>query len=67
MIDQPARQTAMRGGLAWLDLECQTRFDKTFLDCADAERAAVLDDIAWPNEAGPECRTASRSSPASAT
>src|SRR5262245_32019740 len=28
MIDQPARQTAMRGGLAWLDLECETRFDK---------------------------------------
>src|SRR5262245_7890703 len=23
------RQTAMRGGLAWLDLECQDRFDKT--------------------------------------
>ena len=32
MIDQPDRQTAMRGGLAWLDLECQQRFDKTFLD-----------------------------------
>ena len=27
MIDQPARQVAMRGGLAWLDLECQRRFD----------------------------------------
>ena len=29
MIDQPARQTAMRGGLAWLDRECVSRFDKT--------------------------------------
>ena len=48
MIDQPARQVAMRGGLAWLDLECQKRFDKTFLNCAEAERNAVLDDIAWP-------------------
>jgi hypothetical protein len=45
------RQTAMRGGLAWLDLECQDRFDKTFLDCADADRKAVLDDIAWPEKA----------------
>ena len=23
MVDQPARQTAMRGGLAWLDRECR--------------------------------------------
>lgn len=53
MIDQPARQVAMRGGLAWLDLECQKRFDKTFLNCAEAERNAVLDDIAWPSRARP--------------
>jgi len=54
MVDQPNRQTAMRGGLAWIDLECQDRFDKTFLDCTAAERAAVLDDIAWPQKATPE-------------
>ena len=54
MIDQPARQVAMRGGLAWLDRECHKRFDKPFLDCADAERTAVLDDIAWPATAKPE-------------
>lgn len=54
MIEQPARQVAMRGGLAWLDRECQLRFDKMFLDCADAERSAVLDDIAWPSGAKPE-------------
>ncbi len=54
MIDQPVRQVAMRGGLAWLDVECQKRFDKTFLDCAEAERTAVLDDIAWPSRAKPE-------------
>ena len=53
MIDQPNRQVAMRGGLAWLDLECQKRFDKTFVDSADAERAAVLDDIAYPERAHP--------------
>ena len=54
MIDQPARQVAMRGGLAWLDVECQRRYDKIFLNCTDAERAAVLDDIAWPAKAKPE-------------
>ena len=56
MIDQPARQVAMRGGLAWLDVECQERFDKIFLNCSDAERTAVLDDIAWPEKARPEFR-----------
>ncbi|HUE85736.1 MAG TPA: gluconate 2-dehydrogenase subunit 3 family protein [Vicinamibacterales bacterium] len=54
VLDQPARQTAMRGGLAWLDLECQRRFDKTFLDCSADERTAVLDDIAWPLRATSE-------------
>jgi hypothetical protein len=53
MVDQPARQVAMRGGLAWLDVECQHRFDRTFLDCSDAERTAVLDDIAYPERADP--------------
>jgi len=52
--DQPNRQTAMRGGLAWIDLECQDRYDKRFLECTADERAAVLDDIAWPQKAKPE-------------
>ena len=30
----------MRGGLAWLDRECVSRFDKTFLTCTAAERTA---------------------------
>src|SRR6516164_9081142 len=38
MIDQPARQTAMRGGLAFIDRLCETRFDKRFIECADADR-----------------------------
>jgi len=54
MADQPTRQTAMRGGLAWIDLECQVRYDKRFLECSDTERTAVLDDIAWPQRAKPE-------------
>jgi gluconate 2-dehydrogenase gamma chain len=54
MIDDPTRQTPMRGGLAWLDLECLRRYDKTFLAAAAAERTAVLDDISWPTRAKPE-------------
>jgi hypothetical protein len=48
LADETSRQTAMRGGLAWIDLECQRRFDKTFVTCTDAERTALLDDISRP-------------------
>ena len=54
MADQPARQTAMRGGLRWIDNQCESRYDKRFLECTEAERTAVLDDIAWPQKAKPE-------------
>jgi gluconate 2-dehydrogenase gamma chain len=51
MNDQPGRQTAMRGGLAWLDRECVSRYDKMFVDCTSADRTRVLDEIAWPQKA----------------
>ncbi len=47
------RQTAMRGGLAWLDLECQRRFDATFVACRDDQRTALLDDISQPPPVDP--------------
>jgi gluconate 2-dehydrogenase gamma chain len=52
--ERERRQTAMRGGLAWLDAECGRRFAKTFLECGEGERTRVLDDIAWPEKARPE-------------
>ena len=54
MGDEPGRQLAMRGGLAWLDRESVNRFDKMFVNCAEAERTQVLDTIAWPQKATPE-------------
>jgi gluconate 2-dehydrogenase gamma chain len=54
MGDEPTRQVAMRGGLAWIDVECQERFDKRFRECTPDERTAVLDDIAWPQRAKPQ-------------
>jgi hypothetical protein len=53
MIDQPTRQSAMRGGLAWLDGECQRRHDKAFVACTGAERRVILDEISWPRRAQP--------------
>jgi len=54
MMDQESQRTPMRGGLAWLDTECRERFGRDFVECADAERRAVLDDIAFPARARPE-------------
>jgi hypothetical protein len=53
MIEDTDNQGWMRGGLGWLDIECQERFSKNFIDCQAAQRSAVLDDIAWPDRAKP--------------
>jgi gluconate 2-dehydrogenase subunit 3-like protein len=44
------RQTAMRGGLAWIDAESIRRFDHAFVEASDAERRSLLDDIAFLDE-----------------
>lgn len=52
--ENPGMQTGIRGGLAWLDQESRQRFGQEFLDVSDANRRAILDDIAWPKKAKPE-------------
>lgn len=52
--DRTERQTAMRGGLAWIDYQCLDRHDALFVHCTDAQRRELLDVIAWPEEAPPE-------------
>jgi hypothetical protein len=54
LTENTGMQTPMRGGLAWLDTECRERFGKIFTDCAEADRRAVLDEVAWPAKARPE-------------
>jgi len=53
MTDNPGRQNAMRGGLAWLDLECHRRFSLAFKGCSEAQRREVLDDVSWPQRVKP--------------
>jgi hypothetical protein len=49
-----SNQVQMRGGLAWLDLECARRFSgRRFLEASEAERTAVLDTIAYTKEPAP--------------
>ena len=52
--DEPELAAPLHGGLAWLDHHCTDRYGKTFVAASDAERAALLDDIAWPKRATPE-------------
>jgi gluconate 2-dehydrogenase gamma chain len=53
-------RTWMRTGLTWLDDECTRRFTRQFLDCDDAQRKAVLDDIAYPRRARAEMQNGVR-------
>lgn len=53
MVDQPPRQVAMRGGLAWIDRECLRRHDLPFVRCSAAQQTALLDGIAWPARGTP--------------
>jgi gluconate 2-dehydrogenase gamma chain len=47
-------QTAIRGGLGWLDRESTDRFGKRFVLATDPQRRQILDDIAWPARARPD-------------
>jgi gluconate 2-dehydrogenase gamma chain len=53
-VTSEAGRVAVRGGLAWMDLESKRRFEKPFLQLSTAEQTAILDDIAWPARAKPE-------------
>jgi hypothetical protein len=54
LAENPSMQTAVRGGLAWLDTEAEERFGADFVTIPDAARRLILDDIAWPKSAKPE-------------
>src|ERR1051325_4750112 len=41
----------IRGGLVWLDMECNRGFNRDFVDCTQAEQMQMLDRIAFPKRA----------------
>jgi hypothetical protein len=55
-IEYPNYQTWIRDGLRWLDALAYDTYHKNFVNCSDAERRAMLDQIAWPAKAKPEMR-----------
>jgi len=56
MGDREEQQTAFRGGLAWIDYECIDRHGQHFVECSEKQQEALIDAIAWPEEAEPAMR-----------
>jgi len=46
------------GGLRWIDTESRKRFGVAYAAATAAQRHQILDDIAWPDRAGPDFRHA---------
>ncbi len=44
----------IRGGLTWLDMECNRQLGRDFVDCSQAQQKQMLDRIAYPKKAAPE-------------
>ncbi|MGH9430958.1 MAG: gluconate 2-dehydrogenase subunit 3 family protein [Terriglobia bacterium] len=44
----------IRGGLTWLDMECNRLFDQDFVGCSASQQKQILDRIAYPRKATPE-------------
>ncbi len=44
----------IRGGLTWLDLECNRLFGHDFVDCTASQQTQILDRIAYPGKAALE-------------
>jgi hypothetical protein len=51
--DMPDHQVPMRGGLRWLDVQCLTRYGKSFTDSSHEQQMEMVDEIAWPKKAKP--------------
>lgn len=52
MSEEMDNRERMRTGLAWLNVESQTRFKSPFVGASKHDQKLILDDIAWPKRAG---------------
>lgn len=52
--DIPDHQTPLRGGLKWLDLQCFSRYGKSFIGCSKSQQTEMLEAIAYPGKTKPE-------------
>ncbi|MBA3674305.1 MAG: gluconate 2-dehydrogenase subunit 3 family protein [Chitinophagaceae bacterium] len=54
--DMPKHQVPMQGGLRWLDLQCLTRYQKSFAVCNKQQQLEIVDAIAYPKKAKPDMK-----------
>lgn len=54
--DLPDNKIPMRGGLKWLDVQCQKRYDNLFIKCSNEQQLRIIDDIAYPKKVKPELK-----------
>ena len=54
--DKPELQTPLRGGLRWLDIQCNKTFQKPFIDCSPQQKLELVDQIAYPAKAKPQMK-----------
>ena len=54
--DMPEHQLPLRGGMKWLDIQCNKRFDNPFTTCTAKQQIEMVDEIAWPEQAKPEMK-----------
>lgn len=47
--DLPRHQLPLRGGLMWLDIESQKRFNNQFNLLSEKDQISIIDDIAYPD------------------
>ncbi len=50
--DIPSHQLPLRGGLMWLDIESNKRFNAVFNACSRDQQIQIIDDIAYPDPDG---------------
>jgi hypothetical protein len=52
--DMTYHQVPLRGGLMWLNSRANKKFDTMFVDCSEAQKKQLLDEIAYADKATPE-------------
>jgi gluconate 2-dehydrogenase gamma chain len=52
--DMKHHQVPLRGGIKWLDLQCNKKYSNPFSDCSAQQQIEMVDQIAFPDQAKPE-------------
>ncbi|MCW3115996.1 MAG: gluconate 2-dehydrogenase subunit 3 family protein [Chitinophagaceae bacterium] len=54
--DIPDHQVPLRGGLRWLDMQCFSRYNKSFTESSQVQQLEMINEIAYPLKATQEMK-----------